>query len=123
VRTTDHRRTRGSGLRARAARSAHLAGRRLLTGVVGRLPPGVLAPLRRPAGGSRAFAPVLDAAREVLRRGGLPRAVRTFTLPGNPSLRFVNADSLVLQQLYWFGEEGWEPELLPWWRYACRRAS
>jgi FkbM family methyltransferase len=91
--------------------------------VVGRLPAGVVAPLRRPAGGSRAFAPVLDAAREVLRRGGLPRAVRTFTLPGNPSLRFVNADSLVLQQLYWFGEEGWEPELLPWWRCACRRAA
>jgi FkbM family methyltransferase len=30
---------------------------------------------------------------------------------------------LVLAQLYWFGEEGWEPELLGWWRYLCRHAS
>jgi FkbM family methyltransferase len=120
---TDHYQTRVSALRARAARSAHLAGRRLLTGVVGRLPAGIIRPLRRPAGGSRACAPILDVARGVLRRGGLPRTVQTFTLLDNPSLRFVNADSLVLQQLYWFGEEGWEPELLPWWRYACRRAS
>jgi FkbM family methyltransferase len=123
VSTTDHRQTRGRRLRARASRSAHLAGRRLLTGVVGRLPAGVVAPLRRPGDGSRGFAPVLNATRQVLRRGGLPRAVQTFTLPDNPSLRFVNADSLVLQQLYWFGEKGWEPELLPWWRYACRRSA
>jgi FkbM family methyltransferase len=59
----------------------------------------------------------------VLRRGGIPRAVGTFHLADHPALRFVNADSLVLQQLYWFGEQGWEPELLPWWRYFCRRAS
>lgn len=119
----DHYRTRLSALHAPAARLARLAGHRLLTGVVSRLPAGVIAPLRRPAGGSRAFAPMLDATRGLLRRGGLPRTVQTFTLLDNPSLRFINADSLVLQQLYWFGEEGWEPELLPWWRYACRRAS
>jgi FkbM family methyltransferase len=49
--------------------------------------------------------------------------VRTFTLPDNPGLCFTNADSLVVQQLYWFGERGWEPELLPWWRYFCVRAA
>lgn len=114
---------RSESTTARAARSALLAGRRLLTAVVGRLPHAVVALLRQPAGGARVFAPVLDATREILRRGGLPRSVRTFTLLDNPSLRFVNAGSLVLQQLYWFGEQGWEPELLPWWRYACRRAS
>ena len=29
-------------------------------------------------------------------------------------------DSQVLEQLYWCGEQGWEPELLPWWRAFCR---
>jgi FkbM family methyltransferase len=113
----------GSELPARAARTTHLTGRFLLTGGVRRLPPAVVAPLRRQANPPAPLNPVLHAARKVLRRGGLPRAVRTFTLVDNPALHFVNADSLVLQQLYWFGEQGWEPELLPWWRYACRRAS
>ncbi|WP_213450377.1 FkbM family methyltransferase [Rhizomonospora bruguierae] len=106
-------------LRDRATRAAHLAGRALLNGAVGHLPPAVAAPLRRPVPGG----PMLRAVRGVLRRGGVPRAVRTFTLPDNPTLRFVNVDSLVLQQLYWFGERGWEPELLPWWRYLCRRSA
>jgi FkbM family methyltransferase len=49
--------------------------------------------------------------------------VATFTLPDNRDLRFVNQESLVLHQLYWFGERGWEPQLLPWWRRFCGRAS
>jgi FkbM family methyltransferase len=93
-------------------RTVDLAGRRLLTAAVRRLPPAAVVPLRR--------VPVL---RGVLRRGGLPASVRTFTLPGNPALRFTAADSLVAAQLYWFGERGWEPELLPWWRFLCRRAD
>jgi hypothetical protein len=32
--------------------------------------------------------------------------VTTFTLRDNRDLRFVNAESLVLHQLYWFGEQG-----------------
>jgi FkbM family methyltransferase len=108
---------------ARAVRAAHLAGRYLLTGAVRRLPPGVAAPLRGPGDAGRVLNPVLRTVREVLRRGGIPRAAETFRLADRPDLRFVNADSLVLQQLYWFGEQGWEPELLPWWRHFCRRAS
>jgi FkbM family methyltransferase len=53
-------------------------------------------------------------------RGGIPRAVSTFRLPDNPDLEFVAIDSQVLEQLYWCGEQGWEPELLPWWRACCR---
>jgi FkbM family methyltransferase len=87
------------------------------------LPAAAVEPLRRPEPAPRALAPLLDAARQALRRGGIPRTVRTFVLPDNPARRFVNADSLVLQQLYWFGERGWEPELLPWWRHLCARAS
>lgn len=58
-----------------------------------------------------------------LRHGGIPPAVQTFQLADNPARWFASADSLVLAQLYWFGEQGWEPELLPWWRYLCRHSS
>jgi FkbM family methyltransferase len=53
----------------------------------------------------------------------MPLAVGAFRLRDNPELTFVNADSLVLHQLYWFGEQGWEPQLLPWWRRFCRGSS
>jgi FkbM family methyltransferase len=48
--------------------------------------------------------------------------VSTFRLVDDPDLAFVAADSLVLAQVYWYGEQGWEPELLPWWRRFCRRS-
>jgi FkbM family methyltransferase len=54
-----------------------------------------------------------------LRRGGVPAAVRTFPLHDRPELSFVNAESLVLAQLYWLGELGWEPELMRWWQRLC----
>jgi FkbM family methyltransferase len=92
--------------------------RRMTAGVVRRLPAAVADRLR---GSGPHRAP--DALREVLRRGGIPVGVATFRLCDNPELRFVNAESLVLHRLYWFGERGWEPQLLPWWRRFCRRAS
>ncbi|WP_448612604.1 FkbM family methyltransferase [Modestobacter sp. URMC 112] len=46
----------------------------------------------------------------------------SFRLVDNPDLEFVAVDSQVLEQLYWAGEQGWEPELLPWWRACCRDA-
>jgi FkbM family methyltransferase len=96
----------------------------MLRGVVRRLPPAAATPLRAPARPSGAWS---DRARlglaRVLQHGGIPDGERTFVLGDNPALRFVNADSLVLQQLYWFGEQGWEPELLPWWRYFCGTAT
>ena len=63
------------------------------------------------------------AVLRALREGGIPRGVTTFRLADDPELAFVAADSLVLAQLYWYGEQGWEPELLPWWRRYCRRAE
>jgi FkbM family methyltransferase len=98
--------------------------RRAAAGAVRRLPVPVADRLRRPAAGPgprgrRAH----DALLGLLRRGGIPAGVTTFTLPDNPELRFVNAESLVLEQLYWFGERGWEPQLLPWWRRCCGRAG
>jgi FkbM family methyltransferase len=102
-----------------------LGTRRLTASVVRRLPVTVADRLRGPGPApprSRRHRGH-DALLQVLRRGGIPAGVTTFTLPDNRELEFVNADSLVLHQLYWFGERGWEPQLLPWWRRFCRRAS
>jgi FkbM family methyltransferase len=99
--------------------------RRMTAGVVRRVPVAVADRLRGPVAapsGSRRHRGH-DALLQVLRRGGIPAGVTTFTLGDNPELTFVNAESLVLHQLYWFGEQGWEPQLLPWWRRFCRRSS
>ena len=102
-----------------------LRARRAAAGVVRRLPVPVADRLRAPATApptsprGRAHHLLLEG----LRRGGIPAGVATFTLADNPELRFVSHDSLVLDQLYWFGEQGWEPRLLPWWRRCCARAS
>src|SRR5215217_3032819 len=102
----------------RAVLRLRLQTRRMAAAVVRRLPVTVADRLR---GAGRQHAH--DLLLEGLRRGGIPAGVTTFTLPDNPGLRFVNAESLVLHQLYWFGEQGWEPQLLPWWRRFCRRSS
>lgn len=101
-----------------------LRARRLTAGVVRRLPVPVadrLRPAGAPPRSRRRRAH--DTLLRLLCRGGIPGGVRTFTLPDNRALCFVGEESLVLQQLYWFGEQGWEPQLLPWWRRCCRRSS
>jgi FkbM family methyltransferase len=109
----------------RAVLQLPIRARRMTTGVVRRLPVTVADRLRGPITAPpqsrrhRARAALAD----VLRRGGIPARVTTFTLRDNQELSFVNAESLVLHQLYWFGEQGWEPQVLPWWRRFCRRAS
>jgi FkbM family methyltransferase len=102
-----------------------LGTRRLAAGAVRRLPVTVADRLRGavPAAPPSGRSGVRDAVLQVLRRGGIPAGVTTFPLPDNRELRFVNQESLVLHQLYWFGERGWEPQLLPWWRRLCGRAS
>lgn len=109
----------------RAVLQLRLGTRRRLAGVVRRLPVTVADRLRGPVTAppqSRRHR-AHDALLQVLRRGGIPAGVTTFTLRDNRELMFVNAESLVLHQLYWFGEQGWEPQLLPWWRHFCRRSS
>jgi FkbM family methyltransferase len=102
-----------------------LGARRAAGGIVRRLPVAAADRLRGPGTApprswrGRAH----DALLQGLRRGGIPAGVTTFTLGDNPGLRFVNHESLVLHQLYWFGERGWEPQLLAWWRRCCGRAS
>ncbi len=100
-------------------------GQGMMRAVVRRLPRPVADLLRTalPAPATTALGRFRRALLTALRHGGIPPAVRTFRLVDNPARSFAAADSLVLAQLYWFGEQGWEPELLPWWRYFCRRSS
>jgi FkbM family methyltransferase len=101
-----------------------MAEQRALRAVVRRLPGSVADRLRTPLPASATLPDRLRRALlTALRHGGIPASVRTFALVDNPACSFVSADSLVLAQLYWFGEQGWEPELLPWWRYLCRSSS
>jgi FkbM family methyltransferase len=108
----------------RAVLELQLRTRRMMAGAVRRLPVTIADRVRGPVTASpRSRRRTHDGLLHVLRRGGIPAVVTTFTLRDNPELGFVNAESLVLPQLYWFGEQGWEPQLLPWWRRCCRRAS
>jgi len=75
-----------------------------------------------PGAGTSVSARIRRALLRRLYQGGIPRAVSRFRLVDNPELEFVAVDSQVLEQLYWCGEQGWEPELLPWWREFCRRS-
>ncbi|MDQ3899598.1 MAG: FkbM family methyltransferase [Actinomycetota bacterium] len=100
------------------------AEQRVMRAVVHRLPSRLADRLRTPPPASATLRG--DLRRRLLtalRHGGIPASVRTFALVDNPAHLFVNGDSLVLAQLYWFGEQGWEPELLPWWRHLCRNSS
>ena len=100
--------------------------RRLAHRVVGALPVPVADTLRhvlRPGEKSTLANRMRRAALRRLYRGGIPRAVSSFRLVDNAQLEFLAVDSQVLEQLYWSGEEGWEPELLPWWRAFCARSQ
>jgi FkbM family methyltransferase len=102
---------------------AQRATRAVARPVVRRLPPRLADVARRPLPPDprrslRGRARL--AALRALREGGIPDGVPVFRLADDPDLAFVAADSLVLAQLYWYGEQGWEPELLPWWRRFCR---
>jgi FkbM family methyltransferase len=99
------------------------AGNAWARAVVGRMPLPVADAVRRAV--TRAGAPRGRVHRAVLHRlyaGGIPPAVSRFRLVDDPDLEFLAVDSQVLRQLYWAGEAGWEPELLPWWRAFCRGA-
>ena len=102
------------------------AARRLARAVVGPLPVPVADTIRRvlaPGAGTSTSARIRRTVLRWLCRGGIPRAVSSFSLVDDPDLRFVATDSQVLEQLYWSGEDGWEPELLPWWRACCRNST
>jgi FkbM family methyltransferase len=102
---------------------ARAAVRSVARAAVGRLPVPVADAVRRPLAPASPPGRLRRATLRALREGGIPRGVSTFRLLDDPDLAFVAADSLVLAQVYWYGEQGWEPELLPWWRWFCRHSE
>jgi len=64
-----------------------------------------------------------ESLRRSLSHGGIPTGVDSFGLSDETALRFTNTPSLVLQQLYWLGTSGWEPEVMRWWLALCRRSE
>ncbi|MCW2699644.1 MAG: Methyltransferase, FkbM family [Blastococcus sp.] len=99
--------------------------RRIARALVGPMPVPLADALRRvlrPGEGARLPDRMRRAVLRRLYRGGIPRGVSSFRLVDNAGVEFVAVDSQVLEQLYWCGEQGWEPELLPWWRAFCRRS-
>ena len=109
----------------RAMLALQLRARQMTAAVVRRLPVTVADHLRGPVTAPQQSPRqrFQEALLRLLCCGGIPAAVTSFTLGDKPELRFVNAESVVLHQLYWRGEQGWEPQLLPWWRHFCRRSS
>ena len=112
---------------ARAQSAARVKCREGLSAVLNQLPAGVFRAARdrlpRLPETSLQYR-IQRRVLEVLRHRGLPANTGTFTLVDNPQIRMVNAESFVVERLYWFGERnGYEPEVVVWWREYCRRAT
>ncbi len=55
---------------------------------------------------------------------GVPPELDSFLLMDNPSVRIANADSFIVEWLYWFGERyGYEPATIRWWKRFCASSS
>lgn len=55
---------------------------------------------------------------------GVPPDLTSFALHDNPDVRMTNADSFIVEWLYWFGERyGYEPATIRWWRQFCAASS
>ena len=101
--------------------------RRTLTAGLRCAPDRLFAPLRR----SFALSPpntmnhrLQHAILRTARYRGLPAQLDSFALSDNPSVRIVNADSFIVEWLYWFGEQyGYEASTIHWWKCFCARSS
>jgi len=91
-----------------------------------RVPEGILMWLRQGyASSSRgsARAGAIGLLLEVVRHGGVPATVTQFFVGDEPRVALVAGDSVVLQRLYWFGDRGWEPDVVRWWKECLRYAT
>lgn len=101
--------------------------RRTVTTTLRCVPDRVFAPLRR----SFALGPptavshrVERALLMIARYRGVPPEVESFPLIDNPSVRITNAESFIVEWLYWFGERyGYEASTVRWWKTFCARSS
>ena len=102
-------------------------GRRTLSAMLQALPAGAFDALRLSFPGSPAGSlqdRLQRHALDVLRHRGVPEDLEHFRLIDNPSICLANADSFIVERLYWFGEQkGYEPEVLHWWRAFCAESA
>ena len=102
-------------------------GRRGLSGALRQVPSAMFEPMRAsfPAAPTTSLRHRAERRLlEVVRHRGLPADLETFTLIDNPNISLVNADSFIVERLYWFGErKGYEPEVIRWWRPFCARSN
>jgi FkbM family methyltransferase len=102
-------------------------GRRALATILRAIPQRMLLRIRQ----SFVDAPAKSTAEqrygrllELLRHRGVPADVDAFPLVDNPGVVISNCDSFIVERLYWFGEaKGYEPEVVHWWRYFCKRSE
>ena len=77
----------------------------------------------RSANGSLAHR-ILYRVIYVLRYRGVPKKLASFALLDNPGVRLNNADSFIVEWLYWFGERyGYEAAEIAWWKLFVARST
>lgn len=101
--------------------------RRSLSAGLQRVPDRAFLPLRRSftatSPGSAAYR-VQRAALQAARYRGVPANIDSFDLVDNPAITIANADSFIVEWLYWFGERyGYEPGTITWWKRFCSSSS
>lgn len=101
--------------------------RRLVTAGLRRVPDSAFAPLRASFLSSEPTSVrhhLQQAILKAARYRGVPTELDSFVLPDNPSVRLVNADSFLVEWLYWFGERyGYEPGTITWWKRFSASSS
>jgi len=61
---------------------------------------------------------------QAARYRGVPYEIDSFVLIDNNSVRLSNADSFIVEWLYWFGEQnGYEAAVIHWWKRFCAASS
>lgn len=114
-------------MRRRLVRAGRTAARGGLRGILLIIPLPLLQRLRTAFVRTTEYSPshrLLRSLLHVARYRGVPKDVDQFPLLDNTSVHFVNADSYIVEVLYWFGERyGYEPEVLHWWRHCSSNAQ
>jgi len=101
--------------------------RRVVTAGLRRIPDSAFAPLRTSFPSSEPASARHHLQQSLLKAAryrGVPPDLDSFVLPDNPSVRLANADSFIVEWLYWFGERyGYEPGTITWWKRFCASST
>lgn len=113
--------------RTRLSAAARDRIRRALTAALRQIPDRLFAPLRTSFPSTDPTSTrhrLLESVLKAARYRGVPPEIETFLLPDNASIRIANADSFIVEWLYWFGERyGYEHSTIKWWKHFCASSS